>query len=181
MSDIVYLFLWTLVLIPFFLMYLPVLAAIWVRFGALTCFLVARSRGLAPLLYARWGAACSLLLILPWLYLLTRMCGRSVPQLLVVLSNIAVFGIWFMSVVGNVIIWSGFQDHGSWFGPFWTLLSLPAMFASLFAMGLLAPGKYEQQFPNQSDSLRKTIPHPLFMLPFAGALIGTCPLLFYII
>ena len=48
-------------------------------FAALTCWLIARSRGLSQYRYAAAGALYSILFILPLIYLVLRMYGRSVP------------------------------------------------------------------------------------------------------
>ncbi len=84
----------TALLAGFGVLFAPIAAAI--------CGIIARSRGLRVSRYALVGGVCSGLLFLPWLYLLTRMLGKSMPRFLVITAYIVLHGAWlFGSIVAG--------------------------------------------------------------------------------
>ncbi len=91
--------------IPVSILLLSILGLLWAPVAALTCLLVARFRRLHGESYAAAGAKHSILLVLPWIYLLVRMIfGRSLPTFLVAPVYVLIYGIWLISylVVFNV-------------------------------------------------------------------------------
>ena len=55
------------------------LGVLWSPFAALICARVAHTRGLESRKYAAAGAVYSLLFFWPWVYLIARMYGKSIP------------------------------------------------------------------------------------------------------
>ena len=92
--------------IPVCVLLLAVLGSVWAPAAALTCVLAARFRKLTGESYAWVGAMCSMLLILPWVYLLVRLIfGRSLPVFVVAPVYLIIYAIWliFYIAVFNVI------------------------------------------------------------------------------
>ena len=83
---------------------LAVVGLLWAPIGAFSCVLVARARNLAPGGYGTSGAKCSMLLILPWIYLVIRLFDRSVPVFFVILVYILVYAVWAVGIIGGQVI-----------------------------------------------------------------------------
>ena len=62
--------------------------------GAVICVWTAKKKQLPVLKFAIAGALLSMFLLLPWLYLISRMSGKQFPRSLAVLAYIAVYSIW---------------------------------------------------------------------------------------
>ena len=97
--------------IPLSVLLLAVLGVVWSPASALICVLVARLRKLDGESYGTAGAKLSMLLILPWVYLLVKMLfGRSLPAIVVVPVYVLIYSIWLVIYVAafNVggLIWS---------------------------------------------------------------------------
>lgn len=56
---------------------------LWAPFAAMICWRLAEWRGLNGRRYAVTGATYSILYFLPWVYLVVRLCDRTVPSFLV--------------------------------------------------------------------------------------------------
>ena len=83
--------------IPVAVVLLAVLGLLWAPPAALTCMLAARFRKLEGESYAAAGAQHSMLLVLPWVYLLVRLLsGRALPVFIVAPVYILVYAIWFI-------------------------------------------------------------------------------------
>ena len=92
--------------IPVYVLALAALGLVWAPAAALICALVARIRKLRGESYAWVGAMCSMLLILPWVYLLVRLVfGRSLPVFVVAPVYLLIYGIWFIFYIAvfNVV------------------------------------------------------------------------------
>ena len=84
-------FLW----IPVSVLLLALLGLLWAPVAALICVLVARFRKLDGESYGAAGAKHSILLVLPWVYLLVRMLfGRSLPVFFVAPVYVVIYSIW---------------------------------------------------------------------------------------
>ena len=70
-------------------------------FAALICYLRARSMGLSPGYYARIGALYSTILFLPWIYLIVRMFGRTVPNILIGMGYFVLYTMW---ALGSILV-----------------------------------------------------------------------------
>ena len=91
--------------VPVSVLALAVLGLLWAPFAALICILVARFRKLGGESYGAVGAKHSMLLVLPWVYLLVRMLfGKSLPVFVVVPVYGLVYSVWlvFYIAVFNV-------------------------------------------------------------------------------
>ena len=75
---------------------------LWMPFAALFCARAARSRGLDSGRYAVAGAIYSILLFIPWVYLVLRLRGRELPSSLVRMAYIILFfGIWPLATLST--------------------------------------------------------------------------------
>ncbi len=97
--------------VPLSVLLLAVLGLLWAPAAALICILVARFRRLDGESYGADGAKLSMLLVLPWVYMLARMVfGRSLPVSLVLPIYALVYFIWLVLyiVAFNIVglIWS---------------------------------------------------------------------------
>jgi len=91
--------------IPVTVLLLTILGLLWAPVAALTCLLVARLRKLHGESFGAAGAKHSILLVLPWIYLLVKLIlGRPLPTFLVVPVYVLIYGIWlfFYIVVFNI-------------------------------------------------------------------------------
>ena len=86
--------------VPVYVLLLAVLGLLWAPAAALICALVARFRKLGGESYGAAGATHSMLLILPWVYLLVRMLfGRSLPVFVVTPVYVLIYSIWLVFYV----------------------------------------------------------------------------------
>ena len=70
-------------------------------FAALICYLRARSLGLPPGYYALIGALYSTILFLPWIYLIVRMFGKTVPNILIGIGYFVLYTMW---ALGSILV-----------------------------------------------------------------------------
>ena len=75
-------------------MLIALFGLVWAPIGATICALAARKVGLPARRYAVAGAIYSVLLFLPWMYLLLRVLGRSPSTLVIRQAYVAVYGAW---------------------------------------------------------------------------------------
>ena len=80
---------------------LGVIGLLWAPVAAASCAFVARARKLPPGLYASSGAKYSILLILPWVYLLIKLFGRSLPFLLLATVYALIYVVWAVGLIGG--------------------------------------------------------------------------------
>ena len=78
---------------------------VWAPFGALICRRIARSRGFDPRRYTIAGAVYPVLFFLPWVYLVMRMRGRSVPIVVVRSIYVLLYGTWLVLSIWPLHIW----------------------------------------------------------------------------
>ena len=77
---------------------------LWSPFAALICALIASIRGLPIRRCALAGAVYSILLFLPWVYLVARMLGKSIPKQVVVAVYILLYGVvWLYGTAGFAV------------------------------------------------------------------------------
>ena len=77
----------------------------WAPIGAAICASVAWRRGLSPIRHAAAGAARSAMLILPWVYFLTRMLGVSIPKSISALEHACMQALWFGAIPLLISLW----------------------------------------------------------------------------
>ena len=163
---------------------LVVLGAIWAPFAALICVLIARSRGFSPYRYAVAGMVYSVLFFLPWVYLVTRMCRRSVSIMLIRLVYVLVYGVWLLGSIlltfMDAIVFSDttittFGDINQQNEATALFISLPFNVLTLIASLILLLYKssrspfYHRDRPGESPL--DVLPDPVFVLPFVYLLI----------
>ena len=82
--------------IPVAVLLLAIAGLVWTPFGILICALVARFRGLKGEPYATAAAKSSVLLLLPWVYLVIRLSfGRSLSRFAVMPVYVLIYATWF--------------------------------------------------------------------------------------
>ena len=92
-----------------------VLLVIGAPIAGLVCVKLAREQGLDARRYGLTGAALSLLFLLPWVYLISRMSGIRPSRTLTVLGYVLLYGFWlWVPLIGGMpYITSGqFADSG---------------------------------------------------------------------
>lgn len=89
--------------IPVSILAMAFLGLLWSPFAALICGLIAQYRKKEFMPYAGAGAKCSLLLVLPWFYLLVRLAfGKSLPTFVVISAYALIYAVWIYFVVLSV-------------------------------------------------------------------------------
>ena len=81
---------------------------IWSPVAAVICGLTAHKRGLNVLRYAIFGAVCSMLLFVPWLYVLRRMRNEQKETKMLSFNYDALYimwGVWILSNLSVVIFY----------------------------------------------------------------------------
>ena len=96
-----------------------VLLVLWAPIAALLCANSAHQHGLEVRRYAVAGGVYSLLLLLPWIYLLMRMAGDQPPRILVKCAYVVLFAAWLWLPVmgGGTYIASGHGVLAHFAGP----------------------------------------------------------------
>ena len=79
-----------------------VLGLLWSPLAALVCQLIAHFRRLPGSGYGGAGFRFSLLFLLPWVYLVMRMAGVSVPSTVVRVGYGLLYGLWIAAAAGCV-------------------------------------------------------------------------------
>ena len=110
-------------------------ALLWAPFNALLCFNAAKKRGLSGRPYAVAGAAYSILLALPGLYLLMRLRGNAIHRSQVIAAYV-LCGLGFLVLMGSsygLFLATGYT-HEAWissiYGYFCVAMLLLAVIAS---------------------------------------------------
>ena len=83
-----------LLILPIAVSALAGVGILWAPFAALICVAIARAKTLAEGPYARQGALCSALFLLPWVYLMFRLFGISLPSFIVKLAYGLLYCVW---------------------------------------------------------------------------------------
>ena len=82
--------------VPVAVLFLAIVGLVWTPFGTLICAFVARFRGLKGEPYAAAAAKSSVLLLLPWVYLVIRLSfGRSLSRFAVMPVYVLIYATWF--------------------------------------------------------------------------------------
>ena len=87
---------------------LAAIGLLWAPFASLICLSAARARGLNDSTYAIAGATHSILLMLPWIYLILRMNGVRVHRLVAVLTYL----LLYLAVMGLMVLYISFVYEG---------------------------------------------------------------------
>ena len=97
------------------------LGIVWMPFAAAICGIIARKRGLdSSDGYIKAGLSSSFCLFVPWIYLVSRMCGKPLPHTLVIAAYCVLFLLWAFGTWVPAFVLSGifFWTDGDPFGPF---------------------------------------------------------------
>lgn len=82
-----------------FTMLLLYVGVLFVPLAAFLCAWAARKRGMNAQHYAITGMVCSILLFLPWIYLMVSLLGKSVSATLVRAGYIFLYFVWLFGLV----------------------------------------------------------------------------------
>ncbi len=153
-----YLVFWGPIYVMMYLM-IMIAGALWSPFAAVITMAIARQRGLHPYRYAAIGMAYSALFLLPWIYLVIRMYDRSVPNLLVYLVYMILYGAWILIIMGVAIFG---------FGP--AALALFNFIVLVMSICLMACKNTPDMYKNPNtvrDQTKAIVPDFIYILPFA--------------
>ena len=82
--------------VPVAVLFLAIVGLVWTPFGTLICAFVAHFRGLKGEPYATAAAKSSILLLLPWVYLVIRLSfARSLSRFAVMPVYVLIYATWF--------------------------------------------------------------------------------------
>ena len=79
-----------------------VFGALLAPVAGMSCWLIALLKGWSKLTWAVQGACASVLMIAPWLYLLSRMLGIPVPRRTLYAAYVAVYVAWLLGPIANM-------------------------------------------------------------------------------
>ena len=82
-----------------FAMQFVLIGLVWMPFGAAICVFVAKQRNLNASTYGWAGATYSALFLVPWIYLVLRMCGVSMWNGITYLAYALLYAVWIFAVV----------------------------------------------------------------------------------
>ena len=172
-----------------FLVALPGLA--WSPFAALIAWRLARRRGLSGGRYALVGAAYSVFLLVPWLYLAVSLLGRRPPGFVVQLIYRLLYFAW---LVGPIVFWGQYMAGIGvlWLDFIWggdtseildhdRRLVVYSVWSTMILMwigsGVMSLGKWE----SDNDVTDHALMSVRFITPFALAWLCTLAALGYLI
>ena len=157
--------------------------------AALICYSRARSIGLPPGYYARIGALYSTILFLPWIYLIVRMFGKTVPSILIGIGYFILYAVWFFGstvvisfvTLGYGIVALGFstdieRTYVQILG-FCMLLALLCINVVTWVVSMVRLDRFHRSsIPSEG-----ILPNRAYIMPFAYALIwiAVSPILWY--
>ena len=143
------------------------IGVIWTPFGIWICSRIARTLGLPTARFAAAGAAYSLAMFLPWIYLVLRMKGARVPRSIIVTAYAILYTTWvgfessFSSLAMGI---GGLGGLESWlyFIPFILLLII-----SVCALLDFLPWQLGEMSAFGCDSDDGILPPVRYIIPFA--------------
>lgn len=169
----------TIVITPMIIVLLMPLGVLLSPFAALICYLRARSMGLPPGYYARIGALYSTILFLPWIYLIVRMFGKTVPNILIGMGYFVLYTMWalgsiltisLMTFVYGVATFSFNTEVDSRYVyalGFCIFLILLCVNVLMWILSMVRLDRFHRNsVPNE-----RILPNRVYMTPFAYALV----------
>ena len=166
---------------------LVVFGVVFSPFAAWICVSIARSRSLDPRKYVMASVVYSVLFFLPWIYLVVRMHGRSVPRILVLLAYVILYGVWvYGSVLFSFMMWVILKDpvpflddlernHDMLMASRYLTSLVPNISTLLLSVILMAdklpitPLYYRRK--QHQLPMENLLIHPVHIMPFIGLLI----------
>ena len=76
----------------------------WMPFAAVVTGLAAQRKGHSLLRYAIGGATLSMLLFVPWVYLMIRLLNRSIPSFIVMVGFILIYSAIIIGHAGSISV-----------------------------------------------------------------------------
>ena len=156
------------------------LGILWSPFGALICALIARRRALPVKYYAGMGAWHSALLLLPWIYLVLRMTGRTVSRGWISFGYFILYAVWFIGSVCVMAIFviGIFVDRPDslilWAFMMWLIVILFAanVYMWISSVRAMSGGRMAPKDGQEAD--HGIIPDQFYLRPFLYAFIAFC-------
>ena len=140
---------------------------LWVPLAALICARMARARNLNPSKYAIAGAVYSMMFFWPWVYLIARLNGKTIPSRVIRGAYILLYGfIWpaiALSFLFPTMIYFALPQ------PLW-LLPLLLMFGCCIAWlkskrSLI--GSHQRSVEKEDAEPIDMLPNRAYLMPFA--------------
>ncbi len=139
---------------------------VWIPFGTTICVLVAKQKNLNVSTYGWAGATYSALFLVPWIYLILRMCGLSMSNGMIYLAYALLYAVWVFAVVMSPILYE--------YSVVLLIVSLLSLVASLILLidRYRSDREYDAQIYRKSSPERvgrtstTSLPHFLYILPF---------------
>ena len=139
---------------------------IWAPFAALVCARVARSQGLDSRRFAAAGAIYSTLFFWPWVYLLLRMHGRSVPAPVIRGAYIVLYAVIWPATVLAFFPAALVLPH-----PFWVVSPLLMLVNAVtwFLSRRKLSNSHQRYGHVHGDPSEDVLPNRAYIMPFAHA------------
>ena len=175
--------------IPVAVLLLAIVGLLWAPVAALTCLLAVHFRRLSDESYGAAGAKQSILLVLPWIYLMVRlMFGRSIPTPLVGAVYVLIYAFW-------LIVYILVFNIGGLLASVLDMLvtrseSLTTMAIFFVALSVMLPGNIltwrsslrslRRRYASDKNSACKSppvVPHGDYMTPFVWLIVWSIVIL----
>ena len=143
-----------------------VIGWIWAPFAALVCGHVARARGLEARKFAAVGALYSTLFFWPWVYLVLRMHGRTVPTPMIRGAYIVLYAVIWPATVLAFFPAAWVLPH-----PFWVVSPLLMLVNAVtwFISRRKLSSWHQRRIRMQGDPAGDVLPNRAYIMPFVHA------------
>lgn len=153
-------------------------------FAALGCARIAHRRGLGVWRYALAGGAYSIMLLLPWLYLVRGMEGKPVPSDFIKWAYYAVYALWIALLISQGLFLFTPQEGGDWpplwddspitdqdrlfWSLWWILVAMIIASVTAFVVSLVTlRSRIAMAAKQPPDTQPDEIPHFVYIMPFS--------------
>lgn len=163
----------------FFLLLMIGIGLFWAPVAALICGLMARSRGMSVRLYALAGGLYSMMLFLPWFYLVVRMSDRRSPQVMVKSAYVLAYLGWVLGPIILSIFFlsmkaSGYEGFGPFYDSlFWDILLLILNLGTLIGSLKWLQTSHENFQKDPQVNSANSLPRVVYLMPFGLATLWT--------
>lgn len=139
---------------------------LWAPFAALFCAHAAGVRGFESRRYALAGAVYSILFFWPWVYLIARMYGRTIPSPMIRLAYILLYGVIWPSIALSFIPSAFGFPH-----PLWIICPILILVSAVtWSMSIRRLTSWHRRYGHVSQDLSDDVfPSRIYIMPFAHA------------
>ena len=150
--------------------------ALWAPFNALLCFRASKKQGMDGWRHGVAGAAYSIFLFAPGVYLLMRLRGNAIQQPQIVAAYIALYGLWCFALIGS----SGFMflasnpfDFGQHIAPYYGIFcAIMLLSAIISCLELYACSRNQHPLYRQMDISQNHFLNRVQLTPFVAVWLG---------